>query len=110
MSMLDHKLEPKAVRRVEVITGAGGRRRFSDDEKSRIIEEALVPGAVISGVARRNGLTPQQLFTWLRQVRRRDHGAGSRSRPRANQDRPVVRAMLVMTGPGAGATCTDPSS
>ena len=48
VSMLDHKLEPKAVRRVEVITGPGGRRRFSDDEKARIIEEALVPGAVIS--------------------------------------------------------------
>ena len=71
MSMLDHKLEPKAVRRIEVITGSGGRRRFSDDEKARIIEEALVPGAVVSAVARQNGLTPQQLFTWLRQVRRR---------------------------------------
>lgn len=71
MSMLDHKLEPKTVRRVEVITGPGGRRRFADDEKARIIEEALVPGAVVSAVARQNGLTPQQLFTWLRQVRRR---------------------------------------
>ena len=30
-----------------------------------------MPGAVISGVARQNGLTPQQLFTWLRPVRRR---------------------------------------
>lgn len=69
--MLDHKLEPKAVRRIEVITGSGGRRRFSDDEKARIIGEALVPGAVVSAVARQNGLTPQQLFTWLRQVRRR---------------------------------------
>lgn len=69
--MLDHKLEPKAVRRIEVITGPGGRRRFSDDEKARIIEEALMPGAVVSAVARQNGLTPQQLFTWLRQTRRR---------------------------------------
>jgi transposase len=69
--MLDHKLEPKAVRRIEVITGLGARRRFADDEKVRIIDEALVPGAVVSAVARRNGLTPQQLFTWLRQARRR---------------------------------------
>ena len=69
--MLDHKLEPKSVRRVEVITGPGGRRRFADDEKARIIDEALVPGAVISTVARQNGLTPQQLFTWLRQARNR---------------------------------------
>jgi transposase len=69
--MLDHKLEPKAVRRVEVISGPGGRRRFPDDEKARIIDEALVPGVVISAVARQNGLTPQQLFTWLRQARKR---------------------------------------
>jgi transposase len=69
--MFDHKLEPKAVRRIEVITGPGGRRRFPDDEKARIIDEALVPGAVISAVARQNGLTPQQLFTWLRQARKR---------------------------------------
>lgn len=71
MSMLDHKLEPKLVRRMEVITGPGGRRRFTDDEKAQIIDEALVPGAVVSAVARRNGLTPQQLFTWLLQARKR---------------------------------------
>lgn len=70
VSLVDHKLEPEAVRRVEVITGTGGRRRLADDEKTRIIEETLVPGAVVSAAARRNGLTPQQLFTWLRQARR----------------------------------------
>ena len=70
VSMLDHKLEPKAVRRVEAITGSGGQRRFPDDEKARIIEETLVPAAVVSAIARRNGLTPEQLFTWRRQARR----------------------------------------
>ena len=29
-------------RRVEVITGANGRRRWSEDEKARAIEESLV--------------------------------------------------------------------
>ena len=72
MSTPDHTLEPKAttVRRLEVITGAGRRRRFSADDKARIIEETLVPGAVVSDVARRHGLSPQQLFTWRRQARR----------------------------------------
>ncbi len=72
MSTLDHTLEPKAttVRRLEVITGSGRRRRFSADDKARIIEETLVPGAVVSDVARRHGLSPQQLFTWRRQARR----------------------------------------
>ena len=71
MSTLDHTLKPEAtaVRRLEVITGTGRRRRFSEDFKAGIVEETLVPGAVISEVARRNGLTPQQVFTWRRQAR-----------------------------------------
>ena len=71
MSTLDHTLKPEAtaVRRLEVITGTGRRRRFSEDDKSRIIEETLAPGAVVSEVARRHGLSPQQLFGWRRQAR-----------------------------------------
>jgi transposase len=58
------------VRRVEIINGIGGRRRWSMDDKARIIEETLVPGAVVSEIARRHGLTPQQLFGWRRAARR----------------------------------------
>ena len=60
--MLDHKLEPKAsvARRVEVFTGTGHRRRWSSDEKARILEETLAVGAVVSEVARRHGITSQQ--------------------------------------------------
>lgn len=79
MSRLDLTLDPKTpVRRVEVITGAGGRRRWTDDEKAHAIEASLAPGAVVSHVARRHGVTPQQLFTWRREARRRaeeDQGA-----------------------------------
>ena len=70
MSTLDHTLKPEpTVRRLEVITGTGRRRRFSDDAKARIIEETLAPDAVVSEVARRHGLSPQQLFGWRRQAR-----------------------------------------
>jgi transposase len=70
VSKLDHTLEPKpSVRRVEVITGTGRRRQFSADDKARIIEETLAPGAIVSDVARRHGLMPQQLFTWRRLAR-----------------------------------------
>ena len=58
------------MRRLEVITGAGGRRRWSADEKAQILEEATAPGAVVSEVARRHGMAPQHLFTWLRQAKR----------------------------------------
>ncbi|MET4236381.1 transposase [Bradyrhizobium sp. LA6.10] len=69
--MLDHKLKSDATaRRLEVITETGRRRWFSKDDKARIVEETLVPGAVVSEIARRHGLAPQQVFTWRRQARR----------------------------------------
>jgi transposase len=74
MSRLDPTLEPKrdAVHRIEVITGGGERRRrWSDDEKAQAVEESLAHGAVVSEVARRRGLTPQQLFSWRREARRK---------------------------------------
>jgi transposase len=71
VSMVDPMLEPpRPVRRLDVITGVGGRRRWSADEKARILEEAMAPGAVVSDVARRNGMSPQHLFTWRRQAKR----------------------------------------
>ncbi len=71
MSTLDHTLKPEStVRRLEVITGTGRRRQFSEDFKAAIVEETLAPDAIVSEVARRHGLSPQQVFTWRRQARR----------------------------------------
>jgi transposase len=72
MSAFDHKVDPRAVsiRRVEVITGVERRRRWPEVVKERIVLEALEPGAVVSMVARRHDLRPQQLFGWLREARR----------------------------------------
>lgn len=67
MSSFDITLKP--MRRIEVINGAGGRRRWSADYKARILEETLVPGAAVSEVARRHGLLPQQVFGWRREAR-----------------------------------------
>lgn len=58
------------MRRLEIINGIGGRRRWSVDDKARIVEETLAAGAVVSEIARRHGLTPQQLFGWRRAARR----------------------------------------
>ena len=57
------------VRRIELITGASRRRQWSEDDRLRIIVESLMPGANVSEVARRNGLSPQQLFGWRRKAR-----------------------------------------
>jgi transposase len=55
--------------RVEVLGGVERRRRWSSDEKMRLIEETLVAGAKVSEVARRNGISASLLFTWRRQAR-----------------------------------------
>jgi transposase len=58
-----------SVRRIELITGAGRRRQWSENDKARVVIESLKPGANVSEVARRNGLSPQQLFCWRREAR-----------------------------------------
>jgi transposase len=63
------KLEP--VRRVEVFTGTGRRRVWAAGQKAQIIAESYADGETVSAVARRHGLTPQQLFGWRREARQR---------------------------------------
>ena len=71
MSAFNRRVDPEVreVRRLEVITGALGRRRWSAAAKARIVAESLAPGVVISEVARRHDLRPQQLFAWRHQAR-----------------------------------------
>lgn len=85
---LERKLETKPeeggdtvveVRRLELIAGTGRRRTWSVDEKTRVIVESLVPGAVVSEVARRHGLSPQQLFSWRREARQLFADGGKRT-------------------------------
>ena len=71
MSAFDRRVDPEVreVRRLEVINGALGRRRWDGKAKARIVAESLAPGVVVSAVARRHDLRPQQLFAWRRQAR-----------------------------------------
>jgi transposase len=62
------KLEP--VRRLEVFTGTGRRRTWTAEQKAQILAESYESGEKVSAVARRHGLTPQQLFGWRRDARR----------------------------------------
>jgi transposase len=68
--MFDVNDDAKAgFRRVEVLTGPGRRRRWSTEEKARIVAETLAPDARVSEVARRWQICPQQVFGWRRQAR-----------------------------------------
>ena len=72
-------------RRFEVITGVGRRRRWTDEEKARIVAESLDPATTSSAVARRYGLHASQLFVWRQQL------AASMA-PKAPEFVPVVLA------------------
>ena len=54
---------------VEIITGKERRRRWSTEEKLRIVAEAEEPGARVTDVAARHEVYPSLLFNWRRQVR-----------------------------------------
>src|SRR3954451_21823606 len=65
----DPTFEPNGavgIRRLEVITGVGGRRSWSRDDKARIVAESFAARANVSAVARRYGLRPQQVYAWRR--------------------------------------------
>ena len=52
--------------RIEVITGAARRRRWTTEEKLRIVDETLRSGESISVLARRHGVAPNLLYRWRR--------------------------------------------
>jgi transposase len=54
--------------RVEIITRPERRRRWSEDEKLALVEEACRPGNSVSQVARQRGINASQLFGWRRQA------------------------------------------
>ena len=70
MSAFDPRLnrEVRAVRRLEVSTGVGRRRRWTDEEKAWIVAESLDPATTAAAVARRYGLHASQLFAWRQQL------------------------------------------
>ena len=65
--------------RVEVFRGQA-RRRWSDEDKRRLVAETLAAGGTVHGVARRYGINTSQLFTWRKQLRT---GADHPARPAA---------------------------
>ena len=62
-------IDGHSFRRVEVLTGAPRRRRWSAAEKAAIVAESFAPRAVASTIALRHGLHRNQLYAWRRQLR-----------------------------------------
>lgn len=56
------------VDRIEIISGTQRRRRYTAQEKVRLVEETLQPGRTVSAVARLHGVSPSLLFQWRRRM------------------------------------------
>ena len=61
-----------ATRIIEVAgaIGAEPRRRFTDDDKARIVSEAMLPGASVVDVGRRHRVCPSLIYRWRRRLLR----------------------------------------
>ena len=55
--------------RGEVLTGSERRRRWSLEEKLRILAQSVAPGSSATLVCRLHGISSGQLYTWRRQFR-----------------------------------------
>jgi transposase len=53
---------------IEIFRGQA-RRRWSEEDKRRLVAETFGPGATVHGVARRSGVSPSQLFAWRKLYR-----------------------------------------
>ncbi|MCA3339448.1 MAG: transposase [Roseomonas sp.] len=49
---------------MEIVTRGEPRRRGSEEERARILAEAMAPGAIASHVVRRFGVSTGQFYTW----------------------------------------------
>ena len=87
-----HSAITEPVRRLEIFTGGGRRRKWSEEDKTRIVAEIVASGDSVCAVARRHGLSPQQLFGWRRQLR---ESAAGHSEAEELQFVPAVVDVLV---------------
>ena len=58
---------------VTVFSGPERRRRWSDDERLRILSEAFSPGACVARVAQRHDVSTSLVYTWRRKLRAVSH-------------------------------------
>lgn len=103
--MDSHTPSAQRVQRLEIVE-TGRRRRWSEDEKLRIVVESLAGPRLVSATARRHGLSRSQLLAWRRAF------AASRSAPAAPSFVPAVvvcepkptsaRASRAPASPGSG--------
>jgi transposase len=103
MSHTELLLEPqrKPVRQLQVAAGTRRRRTWTGEQKARIIAESNASSESVTAVARRHGITAQQLYRWRWHDRHSVHGKDVTFAPvmlepaREDQSRRNVRAPMI---------------
>ena len=99
----DNRKDNESYRRIELITGTTRRRRWSDDERARILAESFEPGANVSAVARRNGVHGGLLHYWRKQAK-------TQAREAAQGDAPLFIPVAIAKASGDAIGETRPLS
>ncbi|WP_210334894.1 transposase [Mesorhizobium mediterraneum] len=53
---------------ITLLTGPERRRRWNEEERRQILEEAFSPGACVTQVARRHDVSTALIYTWRRKL------------------------------------------
>lgn len=95
--------------RAEVWVGPERRRRWSADEKLRIVREAFAPAARVADVARRRDVSRAQIYQWRAELRDgRLTAAGTEIIGFVPVDVPLAVAATAFEQPAPGAAACDP--
>ena len=57
------------MRQITVMHGPERRRRWTDEERLRILAEAAAPGACVADGARRHDISTARIYTWRHKLR-----------------------------------------
>jgi transposase len=57
--------------RQEILSGVERRRRWSVEEKLRVVSQAAVEGRLLADIARQNDITRSQIYQWRNELRRK---------------------------------------
>ena len=91
----------------EIISRVERRRRWSSEQKVKILSEALEPGATVSAVADRNGVSRSQVYAWKRLAERGGIPGFSLNDPQKQLFAPVhIEAMPPASAPATAALAT----
>lgn len=100
---MDILTDSRQVSRLEIVE-TGRRRRWSEAEKLRIVEESFSAPRVVSATARHHGVAKQLLFSWRKGYREGQLGSGHAAGFVPAQIVPEIQSTTEPAAPTAAGT------